>query len=361
MNKLIGAYLEITEKCNEKCPYCYNYELMRSSHSLPAQIVKNLMQQFKNMGLPTVTLSGGEPFLHDGIESILVFAESIGMKVSIISNGTCFSEQSLPILIQYAPTIQLTFDGYNAETHDKTRGRGNFDKITNGYLLAKEHGYIGRIAARVNIHKDNASFIGKTLDTIDRFFCQDIDNTGLASVSLAYVRRTHYLESRFSGYIEPSQYGNQPTIHYEIEKWNQQHSIQIYDITQKPDLGCPFNGQMEFIDCGIRVAINGEVYPCQLFSDRQFCIGNVYDENVEQIINGKLMEQFLEKIHQRSEAIPQCKTCAFSGICGRGCPGQAFSANNTLNSTTDRCTERKRALSLSAQAAYEKIIQQKNA
>lgn len=354
MNKLTGVYLEITEKCNENCPYCYNYELMRLSHSLPTRIIKDIISQIKVLGLSAITISGGEPFLHEGIADILAFAKSLKMKVSIISNGTCFSQKNLPVLLCYAPNIQLSFDGYNAETHDKTRGKGNFERITYGYRLAKELGYKGKIAIRVNIHKDNISCIGDTLETIDRVFCPQKSEDGLASVTLAYLRKSCYLENRFSSYINPAQYGNQPVIHSEIKKWNSNHSIQIHDITKTPDIGCPFNGQMEQIDCGIRIAINGEVYPCQLFSDKQFCIGNVYIETIEQIINGKMMEQFIERIHERTNSIPQCKHCAFSGICGRGCPGQAFSIYNTVNSITDRCKERKRTLSLTVQRAYEK-------
>jgi molybdenum cofactor biosynthesis enzyme MoaA len=45
MNNIRGAYVEITGKCNERCPYCYNEKLMIKGQELPFEIVCSLSEQ----------------------------------------------------------------------------------------------------------------------------------------------------------------------------------------------------------------------------------------------------------------------------------------------------------------------------
>ncbi len=343
MIKITGAYIEVTEYCNEHCPYCYNEGLMKVSNGISYAKMKDLVYQFLNMGVSTITLSGGEPFLHPEIHDILRYIKSIGINTTIISNGYCFEPNSIDLLIEQSSTIQLTFDGFDPKTHDATRGSGNFNKLINGYRLSIQKGFAGKIVIRVNLYKGNIRYLGNILDMIDKVFFSDI-NTYVSGISLSFLHKASVDDNRFDGYIEPSEYGNQLKMTDHINAWNASHEIKIHDITNEPDIGCPFYGITENVECGVRVAINGDVFPCQLFSAERFCIGNIYRSSLQEIVSGEKAEAFLNQIRSRRDSIAQCKRCAFQGVCGSGCPGQAFTLYGTLDAITDRCAERKKKL-----------------
>ena len=357
MNRIIGAYIEITGQCNEKCPYCYNEKLMQECNELPVEIISKLSDELLEMGITAITLSGGEPFLHAGINRILKISKEKGIRITAISNGTCFHPDYMGILLTYSPSLQLTFDGYDQKTHDATRGLGNFERLTMGYYKARQLGYNGSVSIRINLHQKNVSELGSILDMISRVFEVDTDNSVVSSISLSYVHKADWHDDRFDAIILPEQYGNQIEISNSIKAWNSMHRIQIKDITSEPDIGCPFNGEKASVDCGIRIAINGDVFPCQLFSDPQFCIGNVYSTSIQEIANGESMSQFLQLIKGRHANIPKCSQCAFHGVCGSGCPGQAFGLYGTLYAITERCAERKVKLSNKLRKVFDSAVQ----
>ena len=125
MNKIVNVYCEIISRCNRRCPYCYNEKNLNSFSELSVNDIRKLTRELKDCGNYHITLSGGEPFLKKDLYEILEMLEEECMEVSIISNGTCF--EYMYILKRFQPHLQLTFDGFDAETHDKTRGAGNFE------------------------------------------------------------------------------------------------------------------------------------------------------------------------------------------------------------------------------------------
>ena len=356
MNNIRGAYVEITGKCNARCPYCYNEKLMIKGQELPFEIVCSLSEQLRSLGLASFTLSGGEPFLHNRIGDILHDAATRGINTTIISNGTCFLPNNQALLLRYSPSLQLTFDGFDSKSHDTTRGSGNFDRVINGYRQIKKKGYHGLLSIRINVHKGNVHNLWKILAMIDRVFEVNESHTSVGSISLSFLHKADAEDVRFEKYILPEEYGNQFEIRDCVEKWNNGHQLQIRDITSEPDIGCPFNGKEEGVDCGVRIAIDGDVFPCQLFSDAKFCIGNIYNNSLSEIINGQEMEDFLQLIRNRRNSILACMKCAFGGVCGSGCPGQAYVIHGDINTITDRCHERKAKLSKTLHNVYYNAI-----
>jgi len=279
--------------------------------------------------------------LHEGILDILRYLSENGLPTTIISNGTCFSPANIALLTAYQPGIQLTFDGSCAEQHDVTRGKGNFSTLIRGYRAAREAGYHGQVAIRVNLYQSNLDDFDATLAMIDREFLCGRSDGEISSVTPAFLHKSSAGDDRFREYISVSDYGKQRQIHEAISKWNESGRMPIIDVTDAPDIGCPFNGDNSNIHCGIRIAINGDVFPCQLFSGESYRIGNIYRGTLEEIVNSPRMNAFLGAIHARRDANAKCTKCAFRGLCGGGCPGLALIEYGTIDEITNRCDERK--------------------
>lgn len=343
MNNIISAYIEITSACNEHCPYCYNKKLMHSGKNLSEEVLNNLFYELKNEGLHRVTLSGGEPFLHKSIDKLMHSAKELEISLTIISNGTCFDDNHFSSVLKYQPNLQLSFDGYNDSTHDRTRGIGNFRKLTEGIKQSRAEGYNGSFIIRVNLHKKNIGHVQEFLDTFDWLLNRETFTISERdTISLSLLKDVSSDDSNcFTEYLEAEEYLAYPEIAVLCSDWNKQHKVKIdYDF-DNPDVGCPYNTDSGNVSCGLRIALDGNVYPCQSFVDEQFSLGNVYTDSLVHIINSQRMDEFVRSVRNRLSFVEKCHTCGYQAICARGCPATAFLENGTINSVSNKCQSRK--------------------
>lgn len=344
MAELIGAYVEITGRCNAGCPYCYNRALVPSENELSASLLKDLFFQLKQNGLTTAVLSGGEPFLHADIADILRDATDQGVSVLVISNGSCFSEKSLPVLLRFQPNLQITFDGWDAESHDTTRGKGNFRLLTEGILRARKAGFHSGLSVRLNIHQDNAPHLEDMLHMLEWVSTRCVSKDScINDINLSLLHRTEDGDGRFHRYLPRTFFLQNDAFDDICSRWNESHITKItYD--KSVDFGCAYNGETERVNCSFRIAPDGGVYPCQLFTDPRYCLGNIHRDSLRDILRGDRLSAFTKQVKSRTKRIPQCRSCGYQGFCFGGCPATALIDNGSMDSVSDICRFRKSAL-----------------
>lgn len=341
MSKIIGAYIEITGICNERCPYCYNAPLVERGESLPLHILIRLLDELYALGKNSVTFSGGEPFLYEDIGELLRYANEKGIQTSVISNGTCFDDKNIELLLRCQPVLQITFDGYNAAEHDRTRGSGNFEKISGGIVRARKAGLKSAVNIRINLHKKNVNHLSGILSMLASAFDLSGADADISSISLAIVHKTERGGGNFEDYLQFGECARRKDIFDIADEWNNSQSVQIQHDLDAVDLGCAYNADKSDIECSLRIAADGMVYPCQLFTDEQFSIGNIYNSGLTDILSGAELAYFAESVQERNGKIERCNLCAYQTMCGRGCPALAYIENGTLLSVTERCPDRK--------------------
>lgn len=341
MAKIISAYIEITGACNASCPYCYNKKMVGSGKIIEYPMLLSLVNQLNSMNINHITLSGGEPFLYENLSDILYEMKLKNMSANIITNGYCFNESSLPILLKYQPNIQLTFDGFDSVSHDATRGSGNFTLITKGIKKARQCGYSGLISIRLNLTKSNVFTIDKMLDMLENYGVDGVDARDIDSIGASLVHRPDIEDENYDDYIEQREQQLLKQVFISFENWNNKHDVKIEHDLYTPDIGCPYNLEVENIECGIRIAVNGYVYPCQSFTDSRFALGDIHLSTLQEIINGSAMKKFVDLVKNRQSNIAECNKCAYVHVCKGGCPAVAFRENGTLNSVSALCDFRK--------------------
>jgi MoaA/NifB/PqqE/SkfB family radical SAM enzyme len=94
------AMLQITEKCNLHCAHCFLDSDDRGEVVEFEDILKKVLFAFKSCRVASVTLTGGEPFLHPLIIEIIKILRKANIKVGISSNATAVTEQQMKILSQ---------------------------------------------------------------------------------------------------------------------------------------------------------------------------------------------------------------------------------------------------------------------
>lgn len=341
MASLIGAYIEITGRCNASCPYCYNRSLVPSATDLPRGLLHSLFSELCKKHISAVAISGGEPFLHPDISGIIQDATAEGLSLMIISNGTCFQEDYLPLLLRYHPSLQLTFDGWDDESHDNTRGNGNFRLLTDGILKARAAGYKGIIRARINLHKGNISRLKDILHVIDALnFQSSVGLFAINDINLSIVHATENGGGSFAEYVSNTVFLDNTDLASICNEWNESHNLQIsYD--KNMDLGCAYDGEPDSIDCSFRIALNGNVFPCQMFTDERYSLGNLYLNTLEEILHGELLQAFIKRVRSRRNKLSECQSCGYQGFCHGGCPANALIENGDINTITRSCHLRK--------------------
>ena len=121
--------------CNLKCSYCdsrYACEIDENGvGNYVVMSVSEIVDKVKTLGCPNITVTGGEPLIHDGIRQLIKALLDEGCWVNIESNGT---KPVIPDLEEYANDGQLFY------TMDyKTNCSGMTDKMYAGSILTLKH------------------------------------------------------------------------------------------------------------------------------------------------------------------------------------------------------------------------------
>jgi radical SAM protein with 4Fe4S-binding SPASM domain len=134
---------EITQECNLSCVYCYNYwrrpgeTVQQYSFSTAHKTLKKLLQ---TIDCKHITFTGGEPFLTDGIEELVLQCRMKGIGVTIITNGTVAKQSSYEMLRKLGVSLfELPFHSTSPEIHDSLTGHsGSFQKVLESICILKE-------------------------------------------------------------------------------------------------------------------------------------------------------------------------------------------------------------------------------
>lgn len=130
--------LELTYRCNLKCPYCY--ELFRPSDlnvtsktlELTPGEIQSVVDQLPRFTL--VTVNGGEIFLRSDLREILAIILA-KHRCHLYTNGTCITAEIASDLVNLGVTsMGISVDGPE-EVHDSIRGRGSFGRTIEAIRL----------------------------------------------------------------------------------------------------------------------------------------------------------------------------------------------------------------------------------
>jgi len=147
-------YLNLTNRCNVKCPFCSMYSGPDKSTFLSFDIFKQIID--KADGLFEIQLEGGEPLLHDDLYLFLEYIRSTKRcsKITISTNGILIKQhlERLSIFAKISKielNIKLSINYYLLELDS------NIMKYAEDLYLATEFIDNINIILNVRLRKDN--------------------------------------------------------------------------------------------------------------------------------------------------------------------------------------------------------------
>lgn len=148
INRQDSIIFEVTQPCNNDCVFCYNVWKCRDDYprgELSTEDTKKLIAKtIRDTKCRQFTFTGGEPLLRKDLPDLVSFAKGLGVNVTIISNGTLFTEQSAKDYIKRGVGMfELPLLSADREIHNElSRNPKAFDLVTESVANIKLHGGI---------------------------------------------------------------------------------------------------------------------------------------------------------------------------------------------------------------------------
>jgi len=154
------AYLNVTEKCNANCPYCYiPYEVKERGKSFSRDELFEMLSRLKDAGIEWIIFHGVEPLL----EKKLIFEamETFDFNYGIQTNGLLLEEDDMDFIMEKNANIGLSLDAPRKDVNDFLRGKGSFDAVSSA--LEYMNGYDG-VSVITTINRFNEALLPEMVD-----------------------------------------------------------------------------------------------------------------------------------------------------------------------------------------------------
>ncbi len=147
----LWASIELTYTCNLACSFCYNpVQRKNQKRTAPAPALSEaplsfeeiigILDQFKDLGMLFLTLTGGEPFLHPRFWDIAQAAKERSFAIRIFTNGIIIDERIADRLLELAPhCLEISIHGAKDETAEAlNQVKGSFTRQMKALELLHE-------------------------------------------------------------------------------------------------------------------------------------------------------------------------------------------------------------------------------
>jgi len=333
--------IDITNRCNLRCRYCYHYESAGDAGSdLPAGEWVRFFEELNRCAVMDVTLAGGEPFIREDLKEIIDGIVKNRMRFAILSNGTLIDDDMAAFLASTGRCnyVQVSIDGSMPESHDVMRGKGSFAKAMQGLMTLRRHRV--HVAVRVTIHRKNVN----DLEGIAKFLLEDLRLSsfgtnsagamGLCRKNAEMVQLTTdermiametllRLTKKYNGRINATA---GPLA--EARGWHEMEEARLEGRASMPDRGA-------LTACGcyrqsLAVRADGVITPCTMLSHIE--LGRINRDDLGSIWRD---HEALNALRCRQE-IPLsrfsfCEGCPYLNYCTGSCPGLSYTLTGEVN------------------------------
>jgi len=308
----------VTERCNLRCAHCYQEDY--SCEELSFENLLEVLAQFRRLldrwrREPTrppvrghITVTGGEPFVRrDFLDLLEVFsANRKHFSFAILTNGSFIDAAMARRLRKFGPAfVQLSIEGSQA-THDKIRGRGDFDKTVSGLghlVRSRIRTLISFTAHRANFREfPEVARLGRRL-RVSRVWADRLvpwgTGSGLREQVLTPEETRELFELMRAARAEAS------------GRWFGRTEIAMHRALQFLVAG----GRAYHCTAGdslVTVGPNGDLYPCRRMPIR---VGNLMETPLAELYYGSDLFCALRDRQRVSEG---CRGCPHSARCRGG-------------------------------------------
>ena len=266
---------------------------------------------------PSIHFTGGEPFLYDGLWSVVSHSRNRGFKVALMSNGTLLTrEDAQKASLLGVSDIQVSLEG-PPDLHDSIRGPGSFKAAARGVERLTEAG--NQVSANVTLSRLNAGKIEETVEAARQL--------GFYGIGFSRMVPCGRGESLLDHMLTPQEL---KTVYLKVNSLNGPGFEAVSGdplagtlLESVPPAGC----NLTLSGCsagfsGVTITSDGAVMPCRRIG---LVAGSLKKKDLRSIWASS---RLLWKLRRRDHYKGKCGRCSFWPSC-RGCRAVAYAYSVT--------------------------------
>jgi radical SAM protein with 4Fe4S-binding SPASM domain len=317
------VWFEVTRKCNLTCTHCYINAGRARQNELDFSEVIAVLDDLKRLGVFSLVLAGGEPYLRRDFPDILEYAAALGFTIAVVTNGSFLTPEVLARVPKENCRITLSVDGMSAH-HLIRGGHSTFELMQEKLALMKHLDVpcsISTVISKQNIHElelllkwcieREIIFRTVTFNPLGRGLANKAGHA-LSTEDAAASANLFMLQKKFEG---------------EKDKAIGQCVSKFFNYA----LNLMYMTRREHCSRSIAyLAANGDVYPCVTSAAiESFGAGNVRDRPFSDL----WANSFRDMRAITWDHFKVCATCPYSSkeyFCANRCPCMSLVLNGSL-------------------------------
>ena len=284
MRKFKKVYIEITNICNLSCDFCP--KTSRKLKFMEREAFEKIIKSIKPYTDHVYFHLMGEPFLNKNLEIFLNICEEYDLKVNITTNGTLINEVK-DILLKSKALRQINFSLHSFEANDNDVDFNDY--INNIIDFVKEANENTGIICTLRLWNLDMKYKARNNMNVDIFKLLE-EKFDVSDDIREVLKEKNTFKLRDRVYLNMGQKFAWP-------------SLKIEEI-----------GERAFC-YGLRdqigVLVDGTVVPCCLDSEGSIPLGNIFEQDLEEIINGERAKAIYDGFSGRKAVEDLCKRCGF--------------------------------------------------
>lgn len=284
MRKFKKVYIEITNICNLSCDFCP--KTSRKLKFMEREAFEKIIKSIKPYTDHVYFHLMGEPFLNKNLEIFLNICEEYDLKVNITTNGTLINEVK-DILLKSKALRQINFSLHSFEANDNDVDFNDY--INNIIDFVKEANENTGIICTLRLWNLDMKYKARNNMNVDIFKLLK-EKFDVSDDIREVLKEKNTFKLRDRVYLNMGQKFAWP-------------SLKIEEI-----------GERAFC-YGLRdqigVLVDGTVVPCCLDSEGSIPLGNIFEQDLEEIINGERAKAIYDGFSGRKAVEDLCKRCGF--------------------------------------------------
>ena len=136
--------LSVTDRCNLRCRYCMPEGVAKCAHEeiLTYEEFLRLAALFARCGIDTVRVTGGEPLVRPGVETLVAGLRATpGIRhVALTTNGVLLAQKLPALLAAGLCSVNISLDTLSPETFRRITGRDELAAVQSGIRAALASG-----------------------------------------------------------------------------------------------------------------------------------------------------------------------------------------------------------------------------
>ena len=287
-------YVEIGNICNLRCSFCP--PVRRAKRQMSVEEFEIICRKIKPHTDYILLHVMGEPLLHPKLDALLSIAGKYGFRVGITTNGTLLDRCS-QVLLDHSDVIhRISISLHSAEGNERSLSDAAHSlptphSPTPASYLQTAISFAGQAAAK-------GIYIVFRLWNLDSAEGKGANRNNLAIEDTLHLSFPDEWGKRYSGY----RLAQNIFLEYDgIFTWPTESNAEETE-----------EGFCHGATSQLAVLADGTVVPCCLDSEGEIVLGNLFHQNMEEILSSERLQNMCKGFQKRVFVEPLCQKCTYA-------------------------------------------------